>query len=327
MTETVAATARRTIVATRGDGGHRIDHVICRHVADVDHATRSRVQRWIRDGLVTINDRPVIRPAARAAAGDRIQLVVPAPRVRARMAAEPADLDVVFEDDHLLAVNKPAGVVVHPTYRHPSGTLMNALLWRARAWPSSCRPSLVGRLDRFTSGLVLVAKTAAVHASLQRTLSQPVSEKDYLALVVGRVDRARGTIDLALARDAHDRRRVVTAPGGRTALTRFERLGHASGVALVRCRLVTGRMHQIRVHLAASGWPIVGDRVYGDPRWQRVRPAERAAVLQAFPRQALHAWELAFPHPITGAPTRLRAPLPADFVGILRTCGLTEPRP
>lgn len=328
----------RRIVATRADAGVRLDHVLRRHLADLGHATRTKVQHWIREGAVSVNGRSVARPAARAASGDRIDVAVPPGRARRRMSAEAPGLgvldalDVLFEDEHLLAVNKPAGVVVHPTYRHPTGTLMNALLWRARHWPEGQRPSLVGRLDRLTSGIVLVARTARVHAALQRTLAHAVSEKSYLALVFGRVPASRGVIDLALARDLRDRRRVVAAvTGGLPSVTRFERLARSqaarSGLALLRCRLVTGRMHQIRAHLAARGWPIVGDPVYGEPRWEQIADADLAAALHGFPRQALHAWRLAFPHPITGAPVQVHAPVPGDFARLLRTADLPVPEP
>ena len=195
----------------------------------------------------------------------------------------PAVLDVVHEDDHLLAVNKPAGVVVHPTYKHAGGTLMNALRWHARGWPAGQRPSLVGRLDKLTSGLLIVAKTPAVHAALQRELASSRSEKDYLAVVYGRVNAARGVIDLGLGVDGNDRRRMVASAGaGLPSVTTFVRVARAGGLSLLRCRLVTGRRHQIRVHLAARGWPIVGDPVYltaaanGTPRWSRIADAALA---------------------------------------------------
>lgn len=320
----------RTMTATRGDAGERLDLVIRRHLSDLPHATRSRVQRWMRDGTVTVNGRPVARPAARAAHGDIIQVAVSGTPTRVVMRAEPSPLEVLFEDEHILAVNKPPNVVVHPTYRHATGTLMNGLLWRARNWPAGHRPSLVGRLDKLTSGIVVVAKTPRVHAALQRTLAQPVSEKAYLAVVYGKVTPTRGTIELRLARDEADRRRMVASTSrGLASVTRYERISRAAapraGVALLRCRLVTGRTHQIRVHLSARGWPIVGDPVYGEPRWSSVADAEVAAALRAFPRQALHAWGLAFPHPITGAPVRIQAPLPADFTNLLRASGLTPP--
>src|SRR5260221_4079324 len=160
----------RTLVADRGDAGVRLDLVLRRHLTGVDAATRTRVQAWIEGGLVTVNGAPVRRVAARTALGDIVAVVLPDPKPRRAMAAEDVALDILYEDDHLLALNKPAGIVVHPAYKHPTGTLMNALLWRARTWPAGGRPSIVGRLDKLTSGIVLVAKTAAVHAALQRAM-------------------------------------------------------------------------------------------------------------------------------------------------------------
>jgi 23S rRNA pseudouridine1911/1915/1917 synthase len=242
---------------------------------------------------------------------------------------------VLYEDEHLLALDKAAGMVVHPTYKHATGTVMNALLWRAREWPTGQRPSLAGRLDKDTSGIVLVAKTAAVHAALQRTLARtgrPAadrtgSEKVYLAVVHGRVNVSRGKIDLCLARDRGDRRRVVASDTvGAPSVTHFERLarteGPDPGVSVLRCRLMTGRTHQIRVHLAARGWPIVGDPVYGEPRWREIVDPALAATLRAFPRQALHAWRLAFVHPITHQRLDVEAPVPADIVRLLRAAGV-----
>lgn len=321
----------RVVTATRADGGARLDLVLRRHLADLPHATRSQVQRWMRAGAVSVNGRRVARPAARAAPGDIIGVALPEEPERLVMRAEPLRLDVLFEDDHLLAVNKPPNIVVHPTYRHATGTLMNGLLWRARGWPEGQRPSIVGRLDKLTSGVVLVAKTPRVHAALQRAMAQPVSDKTYLAVVYGKVPQ-RGAIELRLARDTADRRRVVaSATHGLPSLTRYQRIGRTgatrSGVALLRCRLVTGRMHQLRVHLAARGWPIVGDPVYGQPRWSRVADPELAAALREFPRQALHAWRLAFPHPLTGAAVRIHAPVPPDVAHLLRMCRLSPPQP
>jgi 23S rRNA pseudouridine1911/1915/1917 synthase len=243
------------------------------------------------------------------------------------MTAEAVNLEVLYEDDHLLALDKPAGVVVHPGYRNTEGTVLNRLLWHARAWPVPQRPSIVGRLDKFTSGIVVVAKSPAVHAALQRAMGSSDTEKDYLALVYGRLKKARGQIDLRLWRDPMDRRRVVaSAHVGAPSLTRFERIARVpaprTGLALVRCSLATGRMHQIRVHLSARGWPIVGDRVYGEPRWSQVVDTALATALRAFPRQALHAWRLAVTHPFTRERLFLEAPLPRDFAELLAAANL-----
>jgi 23S rRNA pseudouridine1911/1915/1917 synthase len=216
---------------------------------------------------------------------------------------------VLYEDAHLMAVNKPAGLIVHPSYRHGSGTLLNALLHRAERWPPGHAPALLTRLDRLTSGVLLVAKRRDVVVRLQREMTAERIEKDYLAIVRGVPSPARGTIDMALDRDPWDRRRVtVTDRGGQRAVTRYERLAasspseHDPACGLVRCRLVTGRMHQIRVHLAHKGWPLVGDVAYG-PRDGR----------PAFARQALHAWRVALVHPVTARRLEIVAPPPEDL--------------
>ena len=222
---------------------------------------------------------------------------------RRRPEPEPVPLDVLYEDECIIALNKPAGIVVHPTYRNTSGTLLNGLLWRLRG-REGAQPGIVTRLDKDTSGLVLVALSSTIHATVQKSMT--AIRKEYLAVVHGTPEPARGTIALSLARDAGDRRRVVVTDGGAPCETRYEALDTPvrPGWSLVRCELVTGRTHQIRVHLAASGWPVVGDVVYG-----------RADA--EIRRQALHAWRVAFPHPVTGERVSVEAPLPADFRALL----------
>lgn len=326
----------RTLTADRGDAGLRVDLVLRRHLTDVRAATRTRVQSWIDGGHVRINGRIVSRPSARAAYGDAISVTLPPERSRVAPSSgetghglESAPLDIVYEDDRLLAVNKPAGVVVHPTYKNASGTLMTALRLYARQWPAGQRPSLVGRLDKLTSGILIVAKTAAAHAALQQELGSNRSEKDYLAVVYGRVNTARGIIDLRLGFDGNDRRRMIaSADAGLPSVTTFVRVARAGGLSLLRCRLVTGRRHQIRVHLSARGWPIVGDPVYltpapnGTPRCSRIADAALADVVRTFPRQALHAHRIAFTHPATGARLSLEAPLPDDIKILLAASGM-----
>jgi 23S rRNA pseudouridine1911/1915/1917 synthase len=225
--------------------------------------------------------------------------------MRESMYALQASLDVLYEDDVLLAVNKPAGVVVHPTYKNATDTLLDTLRDRS---PNS-QYFLVGRLDRQTSGVVIAARTHGAYVTLQR--GWPDVEKDYLAVVRGFVD-ARGEIDLPLGTDPADRRRRVVRPDGAPSVTRFERLAYSTangGMSLLRCRLVTGRRHQIRVHLLARGWPIVGDPVYGEPE-------------PGLPRQALHSWRTVMRHPVSGRPLELEALVPIDLRDFLTAARL-----
>ena len=307
----------------------RLDLVLRRHLADVDAATRTQVQAWIENGHVTVNGVPVHRTAARAAHGDVVTVTLPPSTPRAAMAAENVPIKILYEDDHLLALDKPAGVVVHPSYKNTAGTVMNALLWHAQGWPGGQRPSLVGRLDKGTSGVLLVAKSAAVHAALQRAMASSEAEKDYLAVVYGRVRTVRGEIALRLGHDPVDRRRMVASSSvGAPSLTRFERLACVTapraGLSLLRCRIVTGRTHQIRAHLAARNWPPVGDTVYGEPRWTTIVDPVLADALRGFPRQALHAWRLAFTHPVTYRRLLVEAALPRDFEDLLTAAGLVR---
>lgn len=280
--------------------------MLLRHLRDVPGISRNRIQHLIEAGAVLVNGKPSPRVSWRLAAGDRLSIDLPDSARRQRPRAEALPLAIVFEDDDLMAVNKPAGQVAHPAFRNATGTLLNALLAHANgAWT----PSLVNRLDKDTSGLVLVAKRADVHALLQRAIERDGMDKDYLAIVRGKPTPKRGLIDLALDRDPWDRRRVMVRDrGGQPSVTRYERLATSADetLALVRCRLITGRSHQIRVHLAARKWPIVGDAVYG------VRDSRLT-------RQALHAWRLAFRHPRTNQHLSLTASLPDDLSEILRS--------
>jgi 23S rRNA pseudouridine1911/1915/1917 synthase len=212
-------------------------------------------------------------------------------------AAESMPLDVVFEDPWLIAVNKPAGLVVHPSYKNVTGTLLNGILAH-RVLPAT--PGVVTRLDKGTSGLVLVALTSQVHRAVQRDGVNGDVKKEYFAVVYGVPNPRSGVIALPLARDVADRRRVVVAADGARCETRYEVVAQDGDMALVRCELVTGRTHQIRVHLAAQGWPIAGDPTYGRPH-------------PSLTRQALHAWRLTLPHPLTRAPLVIEAPMAADI--------------
>lgn len=302
----------RSIGLDRGDHGVRVDLVLLRHLRDEKRVSRSQIQKWIEAGDVLVNDVVPPRAAWRVQAGDDVRVRLADVPKREKPRAEAIPIDVLYEDDDLLAVNKPAGIVVHPSYKNTTGTLMNGLLDYARSWPPGTTPALLGRLDKLTSGVVVVTKRAEIHAALQRAMAARRIDKDYLAIVRGKPTPARGTIDLALDRDPWDRRRItVTDRGGQPSVTRYERLAHANGFSLVRCRLITGRTHQIRVHLSARKWPIVGDAVYGDN-----------AAEPKFARQALHSWRVAFRQPKTGREIVIEAPLPNDMRDLAATVGL-----
>jgi len=289
-----------SFIADRGDAGRRLDQVLVRRVTNVSRLSRTMAQRWIENGAVEIEARVVTRPSATVIEGAAIQVTLPgdAP-LRTRPAAEPASVNVVYEDDHLLVIDKPAGVVAHPTYKQTSGTVLNGLLWHLRD-RGSITPGILTRLDKDTSGLMVVALSPGVHAAMQRDAAAGRLRKEYLAAVTVTPNPPIGTITLALGRDPRDRRRVVPSPDGAPSETRYEVLSSSPRGALVRCELVTGRTHQIRVHLSARGWPIVGDRVYG-------------TADDRIGRQALHAWRVTMPHPVTGVNVSFEAPLPPDM--------------
>ena len=221
---------------------------------------------------------------------------------RPRPEPEAVPIAIIYEDDSLIAIDKPPGIVVHPTYKNWSGTLLNGVLWHLRGRGTD--PSIVTRLDKDTSGLVLVALGPDVHAQVQRDGAAGMVRKEYLALVRGTPAPPRGSISLPLARSAEDRRLVIVTPTGQDSQTDYEVLSTVDDYSLVRCELVTGRTHQIRVHLAARGWPIAGDATYG-------------AAHPALARQALHAWRITLSHPITREPLHIEAPLPLDLRGLM----------
>lgn len=307
-------------MADRGDAAHRLDHAAARHLAASYAVSRSELQRLIIGGRVLVNGVPATRPAQRVLTGDVVQVDVARPPARQSPAAEALPLSIIYEDAQLLVVVKPSGMVAHPSHKHRSGTLLNALLWHAtEVRGDDWQPRLVQRLDKDTSGLLLVAKSGAVQTALQGDRVRLV--KEYLAVVWGRPAPAYGVITHRLGRDALDRRRVVAVDSGAAAETRYRVLdrsrGAARGLSLVSCELVTGRTHQLRVHLAAQGWPIVGDPIYGHPPRRRLLAVAVDRAARAFPRQALHAWRLAFTHPDTGRRLRFEAPVPPDMAAVM----------
>lgn len=318
---------RHTIVADRGDAGVRLDRVLRRRLAGETGASRTRVQRWITTGAVRVGGRTVLRVATRVAFGDEITVEVAVAAPRQRPKAEAFPLTVLYEDPDLIVVDKPPHLVVHPSYKHPSGTVLNALLGRGGDEGAGWTPRLVHRLDRQTSGVLLAAKHLDAYRRLVRAWPTPRVEKTYLAITTGRPARRSGEIRLRLARDPLDTRRVLVSPArGRDSLTRYQVLaaskGLRAGIALVRCELVTGRMHQLRVHLASIGCPIVGDRVYGSSRRAEVADPRLAAAIRSSPRQALHAWRLAVREDGDQQPRVFVAPLPPDLRRLLEVAGI-----
>ena len=318
---TVGVSDWRVIGLDRGDHGVRLDRVLLRHLRDEKGVSRNRIQKWIDAGAVLINGATPSRAAWRVQPGDEIRVRVAGLPKRQSPKPESLALEILHEDDDLLAVNKPPGLVVHPSFKHAGGTLMNGLLEYAKAWPAGSTPALLGRLDKLTSGLIIVTKRTQIYSALQRAMAARRIDKDYLAIVRGKPSPPRGTIDLALDRDPWDRRRItVTDRGGQPSVTRYERLSTSRGFSIVRCRLITGRMHQIRVHLSAKGWPIVGDATYGPPKGG---PPHEIEIATQFGRQALHSWRIAFRHPRTGRELAIEAPLPPDMRELASALGLS----
>jgi 23S rRNA pseudouridine1911/1915/1917 synthase len=296
-------------VAGAEAAGRRLDEV----VAELAGTSRAQAARWAGDGLVEVDGRP--RPKAhRLRGGERLAWAPPPPPPAGGPVAEDRPLTVRYEDDRLLVVAKPAGLVVHPGPGHPTGTLVNALLGRAGTSLSAGggaadRPGIVHRLDKDTSGLLLVAKDDATHLALARDLAAHRIERRYLALVQGRLPAEAGTVDAPVGRHPRDRKRMAVVPTGRPAVTHWRVLETFPAVQLAEATLETGRTHQVRVHLASLRHPLAGDRAYGaDPT---------LATRLGLPRPFLHAWRLAFDHPWTGTRVELTEPLPADLQSVL----------
>ncbi len=285
--------------------------------------SRSRLQKLIRDGAVTVDGRAV-SPSRALRGGERVRVVVPEPR-EDRAEPEPIPVTVLYEDPHLVVVDKPRGLVVHPSAGHPSGTLVNALLHRCADLSGIggvLRPGIVHRLDKDTSGLLVVAKDDETHRALQAQFRTRSVDKVYLAVVLGRL-AGEGVVDRPIGRHPRDRKRMsVDAPRGRDARTRWRAVQALRGATLVEVRIETGRTHQIRVHLAALGHPVAGDPAYGGTR--RARGIADQEVRRRLARetcQALHAWKLAFTHPRTGEPLSFEAPPPEAFTALVRDLG------
>jgi 23S rRNA pseudouridine1911/1915/1917 synthase len=277
-----------------------------------DGYSRSRLQQWIKSGRVTIDGRHAL-PRDKVWGGERIEVTADAEGTgESRDLAQAIPLNVVFEDTSLLVIDKPAGLVVHPGSGNRDGTLLNALLHHAPALHALPRAGIVHRLDKDTSGLLVVAKTLEAQTSLVRQLQARSVKRDYLALAIGSTP-ATGSVQAPIGRHPTARTRMAVVASGRAATTHYRTLRRGNGWALLECSLETGRTHQIRVHLHSIGHPLIGDPVYGI---RSARPG-LAAAARIFPRQALHAARLALTHPTTGERMSWESPLPDDMVRLL----------
>ena len=277
--------------------------------SSLDGLTRSQATRLIESGEVAVEGRAVSK-SYKLAGGEDIAVTLPEPEP---VEAVPQDipLDVVYEDADVIVVNKPSGMVVHPAPGHPDGTLVNALLYHCAGTLSgvggALRPGIVHRIDRDTSGLIIAAKNDAAHQYLSAQLADHTLARTYECIVVGKLREDRGTVDAPIARHPTDRKRMAVVAGGREAVTHWEVIARYPGYTHVRCRLETGRTHQIRVHMAYIGHPILGDTVYGAKK-----------EVPGLTGQCLHAVGLRFLHPRTHEVVELFCPLPEEFTRMLQ---------
>lgn len=292
--------------------GQRLDQALAAVLSDY---SRSRLKQWIESGEIRVDGRPW-RPRDKVHGGELVELRATITE-QGRVEAQPIPLDIVHEDPHVLVVNKPAGLVVHPGAGNPDSTLQNALLALDPSLAALPRSGIVHRLDKDTSGLLLVARTLPAHTALVRMLGQREIHREYEAICRG-VMTGGGTVDAPIDRHPVDRVRMAVREDGREAITHYRVIRRFRAHTHVRVELETGRTHQIRVHMAHIGHALVGDPVYGRAsRRRRGMSDELAAVLRSFPRQALHAERIELVHPGSREVMRFKAPLPADFVGLL----------
>lgn len=304
-----------TFAVTDEEAGERLDSFLA---ARIHHWSRARLQRLIEDSDVLVNGRNA-KSSYKTRAHDEIEIeLIPLPA--ATFAPEEIPIDIVYEDDDLIVVNKPAGMVVHPAAGSSSGTLANALAFHFRELSTAAgavRPGIVHRLDKGTSGLLVVAKTEVAHEDLADQFRAREVFKSYVALVHGQVERKRGQIDQPIARDPRNRTRMAVVAGGRPSLSLYVVREAFQRFSRLDVQLKTGRTHQIRVHLAWIKHPVVGDAIYGGGRDKTVPDAQIRGAIAKLQRQFLHAHELGFRHPRTQQDLRFTAPLPPDLEQLL----------
>jgi 23S rRNA pseudouridine1911/1915/1917 synthase len=303
-------------MVTESENGLRLD----RALSDLFPSySRNFLANLVNDGLVRVDGTPAKKVSQRVEIGQLVTITVPAAAPTA-IVSQDLPLTILHDDADIVVLDKPAGLVVHPGAGHADQTLVNALLFHVRDLSGiggELRPGIVHRLDKDTSGVMIVAKHDLAHRTLTANWNTERVRKEYLALVYGTPSADRGTVDAPIGRDPRDRKRMAVVADGRAALTDYElveRLRHAS---LLRCRLRTGRTHQIRVHMKHLGHPIVGDPLYSGPQWRGIPDKKIQKLLSSLERQMLHAAKITFEHPITGAQLSFEAPVPEDFRAVL----------
>jgi 23S rRNA pseudouridine1911/1915/1917 synthase len=284
--------------------------------------TRSRARNLIDGGHVSLNDAPA-KPSTKVCAGDVVEVAEPAPKPL-EAEAEDIPLNVIHEDPDVLVINKPAGLVIHPAAGNPSGTLVNALLHHCRDLSGIGgveRPGIVHRLDKDTTGIMVVAKSDRAHLALSIAFRRHTVRKTYLAICYGTPKERDGVVEAPIDRHPRHRQEMAVVAQGRRSRTLYRVEEEFAGTSLLSCRPVTGRTHQIRVHMAHIGHAIVGDPIYAGRQWRNLGDPSVQAACRSFPRQALHAWRLAFEHPVTKEEVEFEAPLPNDLeelIAVLR---------
>ncbi len=281
--------------------------------------SRNFLANLVTDGRVRVDEAVVPKPSRRVSTGQRVAIDVPE-AMPSELASQDLPLTILYEDEDVVVIDKPTGLVVHPAAGHPDQTLVNALLFHVRDLSGvggEIRPGIVHRLDKDTSGVMVIAKHDASHRKLSAEWGTERVRKEYLALVYGTPGIQHGTIDAPIGRDSRDRKRMAVVPNGRRAVTDYEVVERLRAASIVRCTLHTGRTHQIRVHMKHLGHPIVGDPLYSGPQWRGIPDKRIQRALASFGRQALHAARITFPQPTTNALLTFEAPMPADMRALI----------
>lgn len=307
---------RHSFTAGEELAGIRLDQALATLLPDF---SRSALARHVTEGQVSINGKTIAKASRPVVAGDTIEITIPEPKP---VSVESRDIPitVLHQDDDIAVIDKPPGMVVHPGAGNPDDTLVHALLFHIKDLSGiggEIRPGIVHRLDKDTSGLLVVAKNDTAHRALTSQWNSDWVQKQYLALVYGTPKQPSGAIDKPIGRDPRDRKKMAVVTGGREAITLYQVAEALRYASLLRCTLKTGRTHQIRVHLKSIGHPLIGDPLYSGPQWKGIPDRKLQKILADFPRQALHAARLSFPHPRSGEVMTFEAPPPADFAALL----------